>query len=71
MKPSKLSLKTKIIHILIGLPFAIILISLSLLRVVFTTGALVFMFLDSRISYLSELLDSLYFLAISPFNKDT
>jgi hypothetical protein len=71
MKPSKLPLKTKMVHILIGLPFAIILIILSLVRFVFTIGALVFMFLDSRVNYLSELLDMLYFLAISPFNKDT
>jgi hypothetical protein len=66
MKPSKLSFKNKIIHILIGLPFVPILIVLSLLRIVFTIGAMVFMFLDSRINYLSELLDMLYFLAISP-----
>jgi hypothetical protein len=71
MKPSKLPLKAKMVHILIGLPFAIILIILSLVRFVFTIGALVFMSLDSRVNYLSELLDMLYFLAISPFNKDT
>ena len=69
MKPSKLPLKTKIIHILIGLPFVPILIVLSFLRVIFTTGAMIFMFLDSRTNHLSVFFDMLYFLAISPFNK--
>ena len=69
MQPSKLPLKTKIIHILIGLPFVPVLIVLSFLRVIFTTGAMIFMFLDSRINHLTILIDRLYFLAISPFKK--
>ena len=69
MHPSKLPLKTKIIHIIIGLPFVLILIVLSFLRAIFNIVAMIFMFLDSKTNHLSELLDMLYFLAISPFNK--
>jgi len=68
MKSSKLSLKNKIIHSIIAIPFLLFYIPLVCVNVVFLTMSLALMFIHQRINYLIGLHDMLYFLAVSRFN---
>jgi len=68
MKSSKLSLKNKIIHAIIAIPFLPVYLPFVVLGIGFLAAGVIFTSLHQAMVYFIRMIDDLYFSAVSGFN---